>query len=121
MKGGLYMNKNPKESIIHEYGLTQDEWNEVIERYKWHLVEEGYFILKLPMVPTFISKLIKEYKSKDLSITFYDFITKISAIGYKDIHDNNHTNERDFVTWLSVGHEEALMVEWLKISKEMNL
>lgn len=58
-----------KEEMVKKYGMSQDKWNELIERYKWHLEYDGYTVTKKPVVPDFVGEYIKSQQSRGCTLS----------------------------------------------------
>lgn len=62
----------PEQEVIERHGMSESEWAEVIDRYKWHLEQEGYVVIEKPTIPQFVADYTEEYKGWNDDEEFYD-------------------------------------------------
>lgn len=109
-EGRLYVWKRDLESVIvpkqeevteeaHEnhYNSESVDWEEVLERYKWHLEEEGYTVIEKPTISPKLANRIQELKERNSPI----------AILLGDGYFTNLGNQEDVIkAWLAYPNVE---------------
>ena len=80
------------QEISEENGMSESEWAEVIDRYKWHLEQEGYVVIEKPAIPHFIFDWIEECEGVNI----------LEEINYLEISltSQNRREEHEIYFWL---------------------
>ena len=84
------------EEITEENGLSESEWAEVIDRYKWHLEQEGYVVIEKPTIPEFVIGFLdgkEEYALHELLDN--DFIYESHDELARWLYDNDEKTNKE--------------------------
>ena len=90
------------QEITEENGMSESEWAEVIDRYKWHLEQEGYAVIKKPTIPQFVADFLigkEEYMLYELldNDFIYDDHDELARWLYNKDEDTNKERELSLV------------------------
>lgn len=110
LMGALMPKKKEATEESHEkHGMSETRWKEVIERYKWHLEQEGYAVIEKPTVPQFVGEWI-EYEKKEGLFNATDIRELIKDRGFpedykiRDWFSENKQNDITFMRAWLVGY-----------------
>lgn len=98
------------QEITEENGMSESEWAEVINRYKWHLEQENYVVIEKPTIPKFVAESLsgkEEYLLHELldNILFYDDYNELAGWLYDNDEDVNREREHSLVLARIYGHK----------------
>lgn len=99
-----------KQEMIKEYGMPQSDWSELIERYKWHLEQEGYVVIEKPTIPEFVAEFLdgkEEYALYELldNDFIYENHDELARWLYNNDEDTNKEREFSLVLAQRYGYE----------------
>lgn len=84
------------EEITEENGMSESEWAEVIDRYKWHLEQEGYVVIEKPTIPEFVIGFLDEKEEYALhELLDNDFIYESHDELARWLYDNDEKTNKE--------------------------
>jgi len=94
------------EEAHEKYGMSETRWKEVIERYKWHLEQEGYAVIEKPAIPQFVADWIEGNKQLEEKWNGYSKEDAMKDTIHFTIYglfaDYPVTNRKSVNNWLDV-------------------